>query len=114
MTIVCELKTVDTFKDFVEKLLNIAWISDLTQNFNDFLIRQKVEAGEVFSLRFEVYWEAFNYLLKLKISIDQRIVYSLSSTILVDISLRPNESYLLFIKCIQTVELNSLGDHLLS
>ncbi len=38
MTIVCELKTVDTLKDFVEKLLNVAWISNLTQNFNDFLI----------------------------------------------------------------------------
>lgn len=54
MTIICELKAVDALKDFVEELLNVAWVSNLSQNFNDFLVGQKVEAREMFSLSFEV------------------------------------------------------------
>ena len=87
MTVICKGKSIDTFKDFVEELLDVARISDLSENFNDFFIGQKVEAREVFPFGFKVNREAFSDLLKLKISIDQRVVYCLSSAIFMDICL---------------------------
>jgi hypothetical protein len=54
MTIISELKTVNTLEYFVEKLLNIARISNLSQDFDDFFIGQKVEAREMLPLSLKV------------------------------------------------------------
>jgi hypothetical protein len=54
MAIISELKTINTLEYFVEKLLNVARISNLTQNFNNFFIGQKVEAREMLPLSLKV------------------------------------------------------------
>jgi hypothetical protein len=38
VAVLCEKKAIDAFEDFIKELLYVAWVSNLAQNLDNFLI----------------------------------------------------------------------------